>query len=148
MKENNKMTVLYPSQEWCDAWKEAINNSEDAEKTGKNWGLDFNGTFLFEILPDAGLDKATYIYLNDTGGKCKEARIVSGPDEVGAGYHVKGPYSVFKKIVKGELHFIESLITGKVRRITGDMGKLMRNASFIGFVAESISSFEAEYLRE
>ena len=142
------MTVLYPSQEWCDAWKAAINNSEDAEKTGKNWGVDFNGTFLFEITPDEGLQETTFIFLDDTGGKCKEARIVAGPEDVDAGYHVKGPYSTFKKIVKGEMHFIESLIRGKVRRMSGDMGKLMRSAPFIGFVADSISSFEAEYLGE
>jgi len=41
--------AIYPSQEWCDEWKNAINNDEAVAKTGKKWGVDFNGNFLFEI---------------------------------------------------------------------------------------------------
>ena len=42
------MSVLYPSQEWCDAWKEAINNSEDAEKKK----IDLSEQSLSSISPE------------------------------------------------------------------------------------------------
>jgi len=48
--------ALYPSQEWCDAWKEAINNDPAIEKTGGKWGVDFNGDWLFTVTPGSGLE--------------------------------------------------------------------------------------------
>ena len=41
--------AIYPSQEWCDEWKKAINDDEAVARTGKNWGVDFNGNWLFEV---------------------------------------------------------------------------------------------------
>jgi len=143
-----QMPVLYPSQEWCDEWKNAINNSKECKEKGEKWGVDFNGTYLFEISPNEGLEKTKFIYFDAKGGTCHEARMVSGPEEVEAGFHVRGPYSIFKKVVKGEMHFVESLVRGKIRRLSGDFGKIMRNAPFIGALSASISSFEAAYLGE
>ena len=140
------MAVLYPSQEWCDEWKNAINSNKACREKGENWGVEFDGTFLFEIAADEGLQETRYIYFDGKGGTCHQARIVPGPQELQVGFHVRGPYSIYKKVVKGEMHFIESLVRGKIRRLSGDFGNIMRNAPFIGELAASISSFEAEYL--
>ena len=49
--------ALYPSQAWCDEWKKAINDDQKVAETGKNWGVDFNGNWLFEIAPGGGLEE-------------------------------------------------------------------------------------------
>jgi putative sterol carrier protein len=141
------MAVLYPSQEWCDAWKEAINNDEAVAEHGKNWGVGFNGNFVFELLPGGGLEETTYVYLEAEAGKCTDARIISDPSEVDAGFIASGSYADYKPVVKGEADFIEGVVKG-IFKLKGDMGKIMRNAKFIRAVANSISSFEAEYLGE
>jgi hypothetical protein len=46
--------AIYPSQEWCDQWKQAMNNDKRVAQSGKNWGVDFNGNWLFEITPVTG----------------------------------------------------------------------------------------------
>lgn len=141
------MAVLYPSNEWCEEWKKAINKSEKCAEKGKNWGVDFNGNWVFEITPHGGLDKTTYVYFETKAGKCTDARIISDPSEVDAGFLSIGPYEEFKKVVKGEKDFIEGVVRG-IFRLKGDMSKVMRNAQFIRAVADSISSFEAQYLGE
>ena len=139
--------ALYPSNAWCDEWKNALNNDPAVEKTGKNWGVDFNGNFIFELQPGDGLDQTTYVYLEAAAGKCSDARLVKDPSEVDLGFYVIGLYADFKPVVKGEKDFIEGVVRG-ILKLKGDMSKIMRNAKFIRAVANSISSFENEYLGE
>jgi putative sterol carrier protein len=141
------MAVLYPSQDWCNEWKKAINNNQAVAETGKNWGVDFNGSWVFELQPGGGLEKTWYVYLEAKNGNCTDARVINNPSEVDAGFYAAGSYADYKAVVKGEKDFIEGVMKG-VFKIKGDISKIMRNAKFIRAVANSISSFEASYLGE
>ena len=139
--------AIYPSQEWCDEWKNAINNDEAVAKTGKKWGVDFNGNFLFEITPGGGLEETVYVYLEAAAGKCSDARMLDDPSEEEPGFVVTGSYADFKPVVKGEADFLAAVVKGNFK-MRGDMVKIMQYAKFIRAVANSISSFESEYLGE
>jgi putative sterol carrier protein len=139
--------ALYPSQEWCDAWRNALNNDAAVAETGKNWGVGFNGNWIFQIEPGGGLDKTTYVYLEAAAGKCTDACLLDDPATKSPGFLVTGSYADFKPVVKGEKDFIEGVVKG-VFKLKGDMAKIMRNAKFIRAVANSISSFQNEYLGE
>ena len=139
--------ALYPSQAWCDEWKDAINADEAIAKSGKNWGVGFNGNWLFEITPGSGLEETTYVYLEAAEGRCSDARILDGPPDGKPGFLVTGSYADFKLVVKGESDFLALVVKGTFK-LQGDMFRIMRNAKFIRAVANSISSFESEYLGE
>lgn len=139
--------ALYPSQEWCDDWKTAMNNNEAVAEAGKKWGVDFNGNWLFEVTPGAGLEKRVFVYLEAAAGKCLDARMIDDPSTVNPGYFVTGSYEAFKLVVKGEKDFLVAVVKGNLK-LKGDMTKIMRNAKFLRAVANSISSFKSEYLGE
>jgi putative sterol carrier protein len=139
--------ALYPSQEWCELWQDALNNDPAVAETGQNWGVDFNGNWIFELKPGDGLDETAYVYLEASAGKCSDTCMLKDPSEKDPGFFVVGGYGDFKPVVKGEKDFIEGVVKG-VFKIKGDMGKIMRNAKFIRAVANSISSFPNEYLGE
>lgn len=139
------MAVLYPSNEWCQEWKKAINGSDVISESGKNWGVDFNGNWLFEITPGEGLEKTTFLYLEAKAGKCTDARMVEDQSEVEVGFFCTGPYESFKSVVKGEKDFIEGVVRG-IFKLKGDMTKIMLNARFIRAVANSLSTFESKFL--
>ncbi len=141
------MAVLYPSQEWCEAWQKAINESPAVHETGQNWGADFNGNLVFEILPGAGLETTTYVYVEAEAGACSDARIVEDPSTTDYGFYVIGNYADFKEVVKGEEDFIGGVVKG-IFKLKGDMSKIMRNAKFVRAVADSMTSFEARYFGE
>ncbi len=141
------MAVLYPSNEWCQEWKNAINDSEAIEESGKKWGVDFNGNFLFEVTPGGGLDKTTYLYLEAKEGKCTDSRLVDNPSEVDTGFFCTGPYEAFKLVIKGEKDFIEGVVRGGFK-LKGNMMKIMMHAKFIRAVANSLSTFESTFLGE
>jgi putative sterol carrier protein len=137
--------TLYPSQAWCDDWKEAINNDTRVAETGKNWGVDFNGNWLFIVTPGGGLEETAYIYLEAAAGKCSDARILDDPLEVEPGFIVTGSYADFKPVVKGEADFMAAVVKGTFK-LQGNMVKIMQFTRFIRAVANSISSIESEYL--
>ena len=139
--------ALYPSQAWCDDWKQAINKDESVASTGKNWGVDFNGDWLFQVTPGGGLQETVYLYMEAAAGKCSDARMLKKPSEVDPGFVVTGSYADFKPVVKGEADFIAGVVKGTFK-LQGNMLKVMQFARFIRAVANSISSFESEFLGE
>ena len=141
------MAVLYPSNEWAEAFCKAINNDETCAEKGKKWGVDFKGDFLFELQPGSGLEKTTYVYIPLKAGKCEGARLIDDPSEVDQGILCIGPYEEFKAIVKGELDFIDELIKGKLK-LKGDMTKVVRNAMFLRAVSGLLKSIETTFLGE
>ena len=139
--------ALYPSQAWCDEWKEAINSDQRVADTGAKWGVSFNGNWLFEVTTGGGLEETVYLYLVATEGKCSDARMLTDPSEVEPGFFVTGSYTDFKPVVKGESDFLAAVVKGTFK-LRGDMLKIMQFARFVRAVANSISSFESEYLGE
>ena len=139
--------ALYPSQEWCEEWQKALNNDPAVLETGRNWGVGFNGHWLFEVQPGDGLEQTVYLYLETAEGKCTLAKMIDDPAQVTPGFLAIGSYGRFKEVVKGQKDFIEGVVKG-VFKLKGDMSKIMRNAKFIRAVANSISSFPNEYLGE
>jgi putative sterol carrier protein len=138
---------LYPSQEWCDGWRAAINADPVLRSAGANWGVDFNGNWLFEVTPGGGLENTVYVYLEASAGECQDARMVDDPSTVDAGFVVTGSYADFKSVIKGEADFIAGVVKRRFR-LKGDIGRIMRNARFIRAVSATFSSFESEYLGE
>ncbi len=141
------MALLYPSEEWCEAWKRAINANPSIKELGKSWGVGFNGNLVFELQPGAGLEDTVYVFMASTAGECTDCRIVQDLAGIDYGFHVTGSYADFKEVVKGNAGFMEGVVKGTFK-IKGDMLRIMRNARFVRAVADTISSIEARYLGE
>jgi putative sterol carrier protein len=43
------MTEWFPSREWLDEYQAALNNNETYQEASEDWGVDFEGDFIFEI---------------------------------------------------------------------------------------------------
>ncbi len=141
------MRALYPSQEWCDEWKKAINAHPSIKELGKSWGVNFNGNLVFELKPGAGLENTAYLFVEAKAGECTNCRTIDNPAEVDYGFYVTGNYSDFKEVVRGNSGFMEGVVKGTFK-VKGPMLRIMQNAKFIRAVADTISSFEAQYLGE
>ena len=146
-KEGMVMALLFPSPEWCAECKDKLNESEAVAQTGKNWGVDFNGNWVFEAQPGAGLEQATYLYMEMKGGKCSDCRIIDDPSEVDAGYYGYGSYADFKAVVKGEKDFIGAAMNGDFK-VKGDMSRVVKNAKYVAALARVLASVDSKYLGE
>ncbi len=141
------MAVLYPSNEWCQEWKNVINSNDATKEAGKDWGIDFNGNWIFKITPGGGLDKTTYVYLEAKAGECTDARLIDDPSEVEVGFYCIGSYEEFKVAVKGEKDFIQGVVRGTFK-LKGNMMKIMKYGGFIRTVVNSLQGIDSEFLEE
>jgi putative sterol carrier protein len=111
------------SDEWIEAYKNAINESKEYEEAAKDW----EGDFLFVVEPDEELKEPMYAYIDLYHGKAREAYRVDDPSKVKAAYEFRGKYSDWKKLLAGEIDPIKGLVTGKFK-LKGNMAMVMKYA--------------------
>jgi putative sterol carrier protein len=119
------MAYSFPSEEWLQAFEEALNKDEKYAKVASNW----EGDFMFVIEPDEGSDDAVLQYYMDLWhGKCKNAFVV----EPGAAEAPKPAFTMratrtqFIKVLKGELDPMQAMLTRRLR-VEGSMPYMLRN---------------------
>ena len=134
------MAALYPSNEWCQEWKNAINSSDAIKEAGKDWGSGFNGNWIFEIGAGGGLDNTVYMYLEAKAGECSDLRLIDDPSEFDVGFYCTGSYEDYKAAVKGVKDFIQGVVRGTFK-LKGNIMKIMKYGGFIRIVANSLQTF-------
>ena len=141
------MAVLYPSNEWCQEWKNAINSSENIKEAGKDWGVDFNGNWIFEITAGGGLDSTAYMYFEAKAGECTNIKLIDDPSEVEVGFYCTGSYEDYKGVIKGEKDFIQGVVKGTFK-LKGNIMTVMKYGSFVRILVDSLQKLESEFLGE
>lgn len=122
------MTIEFPTeaQRWAEAYRDVLNDSDEYEEHGAEWGVDFDGTFLFEIQPDdAYSGDPVYLYLDLYDGNCREIRVLESESAVDYGFALRAEYSAWKALIQGELNPIEAILSGPFD-LEGDRVKVMQ----------------------
>lgn len=162
--------VGFPTPEWLDEYVKRLNDSKVMAESGKGWGVDFNGDFIFQIddlpvdkidkLPEGDLKKhmkeitekyvtgkTVYTYIGLKDGKCTGARLIKDPNEVQVGFKLVGPYDQWKKLTKAETDATRAVMTGKMK-LQGDMSKIMRYIKATQAMGKIASEVPTEFLDE
>ncbi len=114
---------LFPSDEWVKEFCRKLNENKAYEEAAKNW----EGDFLFIVTPDEELDREYVFYVDLWHGKCRKAELIGSREGRETAYIFEGPYSNWKKLIKGQLDPIIAIMTRKFK-LTGDMPKVVRSA--------------------
>lgn len=112
----------FPTQEWLTAFEEKLNSDNQYAEIAKNW----EGDIIFSIHPDGKLDKQIEIYLDLWHGQCRDAYFIENGSHQPAAFTLAGDYDDFIRILTGELHPMQAMLTRKLN-VKGSMGILMRN---------------------
>jgi putative sterol carrier protein len=115
------MAFKFPSDEWIKELSNKLNESEDYEKSAKDW----EGDFVFIIEPDDAYDDTTYLYLGLYHGKSPGAGELSSVDERETEFVLRAPYTNWRKVIEGKLDPIQGMMTNKLK-VRGNMMKIMR----------------------
>lgn len=150
------MAVEFPSDEWIEEWKERLNDNEDYADAAADWGVGWNGDFIYTIeidddlkeeIPElVGDDNKIHYFVGLEGGKCTDAFRVDDLSEVDYGFEIIGPYENWKKLAQGEIGAIDSLMSGKFE-LNGDMQKVMQYSDGAVTMVESATEIETEFLQ-
>jgi putative sterol carrier protein len=131
----------FPSDEWVKEFAQKLNENKSYEEAARNW----EGDFLFVITPDEGLDREYVLYLDLWHGKCREAKLLENRDERPAEYTYEGPYSNWKRLIRGEIDPIKGLMTRKFR-LRGSMLKVMRATRAASELVSTAKMVQTEFV--
>lgn len=109
------MAVRLPADadDWIDAYRRRLNDNEAFAEAASGWGVEFDGDFVFEILPDDTYDgDPLFLYLAMRDGECLESTVLEDPNEVAHGFALRGDYTDWKRLIEGEIDIIKAVMTG------------------------------------
>ena len=112
----------FPTSEWPYMLMEKLNKDAQYARIAHNW----EGDFYFVIEPDESLSDQVVFYFDLWHGKCREALVVEAFNKKKPVFELRAPYRNYVRILKGELHPMQALMTRKLN-VRGNMAILMRN---------------------
>jgi putative sterol carrier protein len=130
----------FGSDEWLQAFQEAINGSEAYAHAAKTW----EGDFYFIVDPGGPIDEEIVMYMDLWHGKCREAYVVADRLEKNAAFVINAPESVWRKVVGKKLDPIQGLMTRQLK-LKGDMIKIMKAVKAAKELVECTTKVPTEF---
>ena len=124
-------------QEYCDAFKEEVNNNKVFEEKARDW----EGDFLFIIGRDRYLDEDIIVYCDIWHGKCRGMTPLASREEKKTAYTYEGTLENWRKLWTGKTGLIGGILTRKFK-LKGNRMKVIKyrramvellNCSFLSF---------------
>lgn len=112
----------FPTEEWAQVFMDKLNSDDQYANIANNW----EGDIEFIIEPSGTLTDKVIIYFDLWHGKCREASMGNNLIEKTPSFILSAPYEDFMRVLNGELHPMQALMTRKLH-VKGNMGVLMRN---------------------
>jgi putative sterol carrier protein len=138
-------TLPDDADEWIAAWQDRLNDNDAYADAAAGWGVDFDGDFLFAIEPDGTYDgEPIYFFVELEDGTCHEAVSVSDPEVVDYGFALEGPYSVWKRLIQGDLDVVEAVMDGDLDAHGSKMRVLQYHEATVE-MGETASNVDTEF---
>lgn len=112
----------FPSPEWLQALEHKLNSDEHYAQVARNW----EGDMLVTVEAGGNLAAPIDFYLDLWHGKCRQAYIHDGSQQVKPALVLRLPYENGVRLLKGELDPMQALLTRKIG-VQGNMALLMKN---------------------
>ncbi|MCI4331417.1 MAG: SCP2 sterol-binding domain-containing protein [Thermoplasmata archaeon] len=113
--------VVFPSAEWAEAFRTALNANPAYAESAKVW----EGDILLLILPDPSHPHGEGVYLDLAQGACRGARYVSDAGGVQSEFVYQGSRSAWGRLIRGELDPVRAILDGTFQ-VKGNMAKALR----------------------
>lgn len=122
------MAYKFPSKEWTDAYRDAVNANEAYRTAGKDWN---HGTVAMVIQADAslGIAKDAAMILDVEGGECRGTSYLEGMEAVereNPAFIIVAPYDRWKEVIGGHLDPIKAMMQGKLKLTKGHLPTMLR----------------------
>jgi len=111
----------FGSDEWLNAFQEAINSSPAYADAAKTW----EGDFYFVIDAGGAIDKEIVMYVDLWHGRCRGVCRAADRSAKNPGFVINAPESVWRKVIEKKLDAIQGLMTRQLK-LKGDMIKIMK----------------------
>ncbi|MFX1294343.1 MAG: SCP2 sterol-binding domain-containing protein [Promethearchaeota archaeon] len=154
--------VKFGTQEWCDAYRKALNANMAYREAAGPKGFPPNGwegDFIFVVEPSGPLDHVINIWIGLYHGECTGARILKEDEKyqlikagekapegvIGVEFIYSANYDNWLKIYTKELDSTKALLSGQAK-LQGDMAKVMRATRAAQEMTNTTASLDTDFL--
>jgi putative sterol carrier protein len=137
----------FPSPEWAQAYKTAINENPDYKLHGKDWTHGVVA-FVVKAEPALGIPDDMGLWLDVHGGECREIKYLPAAEVQAAPYVIVAPYAMWKAIIKKEIDPIKAMMQNKVKLTKGNMPTIVRYVNSSRQLVESTSRVPTKFRDE
>lgn len=121
------MAHLFPSADWTQAYKDAVNGNAEYRKAAQTWT---HGTVAMVVTaePALGLSTDVALLLDVHEGTCRASDYFTNSKQAidKASFVIEGPYERWKEVVQGKLEPIKAMMQGKLKLSKGSLPTMIR----------------------
>ena len=141
------MAYDFPSQEWANAYKDAINANPKYKTAGKDWT---HGVVAMVVKADPGLriPEDTALWLDIDQGVCKDCRLMTAREAEAAPFIIVADYARWKTVIKRELDPIKGMMQGKLKLTKGHMPTIVKYVNSSRELVETTSQVPTKFRDE
>ena len=134
-------SLLFPSEEWMNAFVDLIKNSLEYKKAAAGW----EGTICLVIEAEEDKFEKDLIFFADPyHGEIREHCIIKSTDDRDIDFLINGPYSVWKEIQQGKLDTMQAIMKGKLK-IKGNMSALLKQVKATQVMMKFLEQIPTKY---
>ncbi len=119
------MSIAFPSQEWCSAYKDAINANNTYRTAGRSWTFGAV-VMIVKAAPELGIATDAAMWLDLKDGQCHGCNLVDLAKTQDASFVIVGEYPQWKRVIRGELDPTKALMQGQLKLTKGHMPTMVR----------------------
>jgi len=133
--------MLIFSDEWTQAYQDAINANPQYSATSQNWN---HGALAMVILFSDQSNSA--VLLDLAGGECLSATSTTQAEVMTeASFVIEGDMQTWQTVLNGDIQPLMAIMRGKLKLTKGSIGKLMPFAKSAIELVNSAQTLETEF---
>ena len=135
----------FPSKEWTEALRVALNNDRGYREAGKPWTFG-SVAMIVRSDPANGLERDAGMVLDVHQGECRSASFVEGVDDsVEAEFVIVASYARWKEVIERKFDPIRGIMEGKLKLVRGDLPTMIRFVEPARIVVASASKVPTDF---
>jgi len=135
----------FPSKEWTEALKVALNNDRAYREAGKPWTFG-SVAMIVRSDPANGIERDAGMILDVHQGECRCATFVEAVDDsVEAEFVIVASYARWKEVIERKLDPIRGMMEGKLKLVRGHLPTIIRFVEPARIVVASASKVPTEF---
>jgi len=142
------MAFEFPSPEWVNAYRDAINGNPEYAKAGKDWTHGVVA-MVVKAEPTLGIPEDLAMWLDVHQGKCRDCKLLPAKDAIDAApFVVVASYAQWKQVIKKEIDPTKALMQGKLKLTKGHMPTMVKHVNASKQLVESTAKVETKFKDE
>jgi putative sterol carrier protein len=141
------MALDFPSPEWANAYKDALNASTAYAEAGKDWT---HGVVAMVVKADPALhiEQDMALWLDVHGGKCRDIKLIPATEADGAPFIIVASYARWKEVIKKEIDPIKAMMQNKLKLTKGHMPTIVKYVNSSRQLVETTSKVPTKFRDE